>query len=147
VSPPPVADGNGDPIASASDAAGARRAAQRGMVALESGSIEQARREFELALSIDRRNVTAMGGMAEVAFERGRMEEVVHFAAKATRYSPKTLKYWILLGDASSRLNRGAEALAAYQRALALAPGDPSITNRIATARARMGGGSPPPPR
>jgi cytochrome c-type biogenesis protein CcmH/NrfG len=75
------------------------------------------------------------------------MEEVVHFAAKATRYSPKTLKYWILLGDASSRLNRGAEALAAYQRALALAPGDPSITNRIATARARMGGGSPPPPR
>jgi tetratricopeptide (TPR) repeat protein len=121
-----------DPVAS-------RRAVQRGQAAIEAGRIEEAKGEFERAVAADSRNVVAIGGLAEVAFERAKYEEAAYFASRACRLNSRSTKYFMLLADSSFRLFRYADALNAYQRARSLDPSIAGIDTRIKNVQAKLG--------
>jgi tetratricopeptide (TPR) repeat protein len=121
-----------DPVAS-------RRASQRGLSALEAGRIEEAKGEFERAVAADSRNVVAIGGLAEVAFERARYEEAAYYANRACRLTSRSTKYLMLLADSSFRIDRYSDALKAYQRAKALDPSIEGIDARIRMVEAKLG--------
>ena len=70
----------------------------------------------------DSTNAVAVGGLAEVAFERARYSDAMDFARRAARLAPKTPKYLVLAGDAYFKLLRYDDALRSYEKARALAP-------------------------
>jgi Flp pilus assembly protein TadD len=87
----------------------------------------------------DSTNAVAVGGLAEVAFERARYSEALDYARRAARLAPKNPKYLVETGDAYFKLLRYDEALASYDKASALAPRDAAIKNRLERVRAKMG--------
>jgi serine/threonine protein kinase len=126
------ADEPRDPVAS-------RIAAQRGVQVMGEGRLDQAKAEFERAVAADSRNVTAIGGLAEVAFERAKYEEAAYYAGRACRLTPRSTKYLVLLADASFKIGRLSDALKFYNRARALDPTIVGIDARIKNAQTRLG--------
>ncbi len=121
------------------DSEGSRQASERGFAALAAGQIQRAKTEFEVAVDADPRNASAIGGLAEVAFERARYDDALRMARKATRLSPRNSKYLLLVGDSSFKLARYPDALKAYQRAQALDPSDAEVSARLSRMSARLG--------
>jgi serine/threonine protein kinase len=121
-----------DPVAS-------RQAAQRGKEALDSGRLEEAKVEFERAVAADPRNVMAIGGLADVAFERSDYSNAAYFASRVCRFSPRSTKYWTLQGDASFKLGRLSDALSCYQRARSIDPELEGLDERIKMVQERLG--------
>ena len=87
----------------------------------------------------DSTNATAVGGLAEVAFERARYSDALDYARRASRLAPKNPKYLVATGDAYFKLLRYDEALASYDKAAALAPRDAAIKSRMDRVRSKMG--------
>ncbi|HWB75787.1 MAG TPA: tetratricopeptide repeat protein, partial [Nannocystaceae bacterium] len=114
----------------ARDPAGAAREAAAGTQALRSGQLGVASSAFHRALQLDRRNAAALGGLAELHFERSEYRDAERFAARATAVTPRASALWILLGDARVKLLRYDDARAAYDKANAL--GASSAASRIA---------------
>jgi tetratricopeptide (TPR) repeat protein len=80
-----------------------------------------------------------VGGLAEVAFERARYSDSLDYARRAAKLAPRSPKYLVETGDAYFKLLRYDEAVAAYDKARALAPGDPAIKSRLERVRAKVG--------
>lgn len=125
--------------ARARDPGRAREAVARGQDALVSGRLVQAEKEFEMAISADSSYAAGFGGMAETAFERARYAEAMDFARKATRLGPRISKFQVILGDACYKLGRYAEAAKAYEKALAMNPGDVGIRASLERVSAKLG--------
>ena len=87
----------------------------------------------------DAQNAVAVGGLAEVAFERARYSDAMDFARRAARLAPKSPKYLVLAGDAYFKLLRYDDALRSYEKARALAPQDDEVKNRLERVRAKVG--------
>ena len=87
----------------------------------------------------DSTNAAAVGGLAEVAFERARYSDALDYARRASRLAPKNPKYLVETGDAYFKLLRYDEALASYEKAGTLAPQDAAIQSRLDRVRAKMG--------
>ena len=118
-----------EPGDGARDPAGAAREAAAGTKALRSGQLGLASSAFHRALQLDRRNAAALGGLAELHFERSEYRDAERFAARATAVTPRASALWILLGDARVKLLRYDAARAAYDKANAL--GASSAQSRI----------------
>ena len=61
---------------------------------------------------------------SSILAEFGRLEEALPLRERTIALAPHYLPAWLLLGDVQLKLNRGAEATQAYDRALALDSGD-----------------------
>ena len=121
------------------DRAVSARAAAEGHGALSRGDLVRAQVAFDRAVRADATNPDAVAGLAEVDFENARYADALDYARRAVRLQPKVPRYHQDVGDAYFKLLRYDEALAAYQRALALSPGDSGITARIDRVKARLG--------
>ncbi len=150
--PPPAVVADATPVAAAAkgkrrdDDAGAprdpvasRRASEAGTAAMTRGRLGDAEQAFTRAVRADATNAVAVGGLAEVAFERAQYTEALDYARRASRLAPRASKYLVETGDAYFKLLRYDDALAAYQKAAALAPRDAAIKSRVERVRAKMG--------
>jgi tetratricopeptide (TPR) repeat protein len=99
------------------DLHGARAAATEGRAALGRGDLAAASAAFNRALQLDRRNLDALLGLAELHYERGEYHKARTFAKRATAVTPKSGAAWILLGDASFKVLDYDAARDAYARA------------------------------
>lgn len=126
-----------DPVPRDRPASG--KAASEGASALAHGDLVRAQIAYDRAVRADSSNPDAVSGLAEVAFENSRYTEALDYGRRAARLQPKAAKYHTIVGDAYFKLLRYDEALAAYQRALALSPGDEGVKARIGRVKARLG--------
>jgi serine/threonine protein kinase/tetratricopeptide (TPR) repeat protein len=115
-----------------------RKAAEIGLAALARGHLGEAEQAFNRAVRADAQNATAVGGLADVAFERAHYTEALDYARRASRLAPRNAKHLVLLGDAYFKLLRYDEATANYQKAHALAPNDQTIKDRIEKAATKL---------
>jgi tetratricopeptide (TPR) repeat protein len=121
------------------DPAASHRATEAGTAAMARGRLADAEEAFMRAVRADSTNAVAVGGLAEVAFERARYSEALDYARRASKLAPKTPRYLVETGDAYFKLLRYDEALASYDKAAALAPRDGAIKSRLERVRAKLG--------
>jgi tetratricopeptide (TPR) repeat protein/tRNA A-37 threonylcarbamoyl transferase component Bud32 len=116
-----------------------RSATEAGRAALAKGFLDDAESAFRRAVRADPLNAVAVGGMAEVAFERARYADALEYARRATRLAPRAGRLLTILGDCYFRLLRYDEARAAYQKALELSPRDAQLKSRLDRVKASTG--------
>jgi tetratricopeptide (TPR) repeat protein len=121
------------------DRAASAKAAAEGAGALAHGDLLRAQVAFDRAVRADASNPDAVAGLAEVAFENARYTEALDYGRRAARLQPKAAKHHVVVGDAYFKLLRYDEALAAYQRALAITPNDEGIKARLGRVKVRLG--------
>jgi tetratricopeptide (TPR) repeat protein len=121
------------------DPAASRSAAEAGASALARGRLGDAEAAFTKAVRADAQNPVAVGGLAEVAFERARYSDAMDFARRAARLAPKSPKYLVLAGDAYFKLLRYDDALRSYEKARVLSPQDDEVKSRLERVRAKVG--------
>jgi tetratricopeptide (TPR) repeat protein/tRNA A-37 threonylcarbamoyl transferase component Bud32 len=144
--PPPVAEAKPKQAPepeSASDVprspAVSRATSDAGAAALAKGWLDEAESAFRRAIRADPLNAAAVAGLAEVAFERARYTEALDYGRKAARLTPRSARYHTIIGDSYFKLLRFNEARAAYDRALALDPGNSLLRTRLERVRVSMG--------
>jgi tetratricopeptide (TPR) repeat protein len=120
------------------DPKGSRAAVDRGRSALGRLDLREAETAFNLALEADPTNAVAIGGLAEVAFERSRYAEALDYARRAVQQSPRSGRYLLLMGDAYFKLLRYADAKAAYQRAAQIASHQAEARGRLERLRTKL---------
>jgi serine/threonine protein kinase/tetratricopeptide (TPR) repeat protein len=116
-----------------------RRASEAGTAAMARGKLSDAEAAFTKAVRADSTNAVAVGGLAEVAFERARYSDALDYARRASRLAPRSPRYLVATGDAYFKLLRYDDALASYDKAATLAPRDAAIKSRVERVRAKMG--------
>jgi tetratricopeptide (TPR) repeat protein/tRNA A-37 threonylcarbamoyl transferase component Bud32 len=116
-----------------------RAAAEVALAALNRGKLDEAETGFRKAVRADSLNPVAVGGLAEVAFERARYTEALDFARRASKLAPRSPRYLTIIGDSYFKLLRFDDARTAYERALVLAPRDDLLQNRMQRVKARLG--------
>lgn len=124
--------------ASAADRQRAKEAADRGLQALDKGQIKLAKQEFEIAEKADPNHAPALGGLAEVAFEEAQYSRAAALASRSLRFAPNVTRYLVLLGDSYYRLKQYEQAIAAYERAASVDPGNSGIARRLERAKAEL---------
>ncbi len=120
------------------DPAASRAAAEAGAAAMARGRLTEAEAAFTRAVRADAQNAVAVGGLAEVAFERAHYSDAMDFARRASRLAPRSPKYLALAGDAYFKLLRYDDALRSYEKALALSPASDEIKNRLERVRSKI---------
>jgi tetratricopeptide (TPR) repeat protein len=101
----------------ARDASFLRMTISLGRAALESGRIDVAAAIFKQALLVDAHSAEAVAGQAAVEFERANYTEALSLARRSVRLGDRTVDNLVVLGSASMRTGRYADALRAYERA------------------------------
>ncbi len=102
------------------DPAKAKTLAKRGVSAMDKGRFAESEALFHRALGHDRRNASALGGLARLLFETSRYHESVQFGLKAIRAAPRRTRYRITLGDAYFKTLAYPSARRQYEKALEL---------------------------
>jgi len=100
-----------------SDPRAATQLAKQGLHALRAHELKRAEALLNRAIAADRRNATALGGLARFHFELGRYAKAVTYAEKAVAAAPKQGRYRMTLGDAYFKVLRFSDARAAYAEA------------------------------
>jgi len=100
------------------------------------GLLDDAEREFRLALEADPNDQDALAGLGRVQVERGQYSDAVEILERATRVSSQRVSAYRTLGDAHMALGETEEAATAYRQAVALTPDNVSL--RLALAHALM---------
>jgi tetratricopeptide (TPR) repeat protein len=88
------------------------------------GDRERARFYFDRALSFAPQNEVILESYAAVLIQLSRSADAVPVAERATRAAPESADAWKILGYADYSSDRIAQAIAAWQRSLALRPDD-----------------------
>jgi tetratricopeptide (TPR) repeat protein/tRNA A-37 threonylcarbamoyl transferase component Bud32 len=116
-----------------------RAAVENGREALSKGWLDDAEADFRRAVRADPVNAAAVGGMAEVSFERARYTEALDYGRRAVRLAPRSTRLLTIVGDSYFKLLRYDEARAAYQKALAISPQDAQLKSRIQRVKVSVG--------
>lgn len=104
------------------------------------GRVEEARREIEAALALDPAAPPALSEAAQLAALAGHWPAARRHLRRLLERRTRDAEAWYNLGLAEERLTRFPEAIAAYERALALAPPRPDeIRTRLAVVLAADG--------
>jgi len=77
--------------------------------------------------------------LAELSLEAGDHNEAYRWALKAAKLAPTDPSAFTSLGHVSSKLNRGDEAVKAYEHALTLKPTDAAVMLALARLQRKMG--------
>ncbi|MDF1561784.1 MAG: sulfatase-like hydrolase/transferase [Deltaproteobacteria bacterium] len=106
-----------------------------GRMLLDANRIAEAHALLEVQEGSPLATAKVLAQLAEAKARSNRLEDAVPVAKRAVDIDPGSVEAWRALG--SIQLNRGAvsEAIAAYERALALAPKDETTRANLATAR------------
>jgi tetratricopeptide (TPR) repeat protein len=95
--------------------------------------LDDAEREFRLALEADPNDRAALAGLGQVNVLRGKYQEALPSLERATQISSQTVGAFRSLGDAYAATGDNQRASTAYRQAVALAPQD--LRTRGALAR------------
>ncbi len=117
----------------------AEEALQAAQAARDEGDIETALAEFERAIRINPRLTVAHLGIGDIYREQGRIEAAEPRYATAADLEPENFDAQYLHGLVLQMLERTAEAIAAYLRALSIIPTDPQANLNLATAYLQVG--------
>lgn len=115
----------------------AKAEAKQGKAALEAGQLKKAELHFNRALSNNRRNVTALAGMARVHFENGDYDQALVYAKRAVNASPRSARQYVMLGDCYVKQLRYDSARTAYRKGIDL--GSKTAQTRLARLDAKLG--------
>ena len=142
---------HGRPAASPEPAAGAapaqaatiatttRTHVEAGNDFLTRGLVDDAEREFRLALEASPNDLDALAGLGRVQIARGRYSEAVPNLERATRVSPHMVSAFRSLGDAYAATGDLERAATAYRQAVALAPTDLEMRLSLAHSLTEIG--------
>ena len=100
----------------------ARAFAVLGATLLISGSFKDARRCFDKALSINRKDDLAFAGLGMLDFYENQIDNSLVFLEEAAYRDPDEPDYQFALGQVSARAEHYKESADAYKRFLAIAP-------------------------
>ncbi|MEK7347664.1 MAG: tetratricopeptide repeat protein [Candidatus Eisenbacteria bacterium] len=120
----------------APSASSARGHVATGADLLHRGLLDDAEREFRLALENEPNNQDALAGLGQVQVRRGQYSDAVPLLERATRVSSQMVSAFQTLGDAHLALGELDKAATAYRQAVALAPEDVGL--RLSLARSLM---------
>jgi tetratricopeptide (TPR) repeat protein len=107
--------------------------------------LDEADQMVKLALQADPNNGAYIDTLGWLEFREGKFDQalsdLLHAAQKLTRDDPVVLEH---IGDACAKLNKSAQALDAWQKALNLVPANKKLADKIDNAKTKMSKGQPP---
>jgi predicted Zn-dependent protease len=103
------------------------------------GAVDEAIAELEALVEGNPLNATALNVLATYLFERKRHADALAVLGRIPESACERVTVQDLFGHCLEQLGRPAEALAHFQRALALKPGDPHQEQDLARARSLAG--------
>ena len=105
----------------------------------EAGNLAEAERLCRRLLKRNRNDVQAQQMLGSIAMARGTYEDAAQHYGRCVRLSPRIAGLHFLYGKACSMLGRYDEAIAVFDKALALKPGDHLCSGWKAGALERLG--------
>ncbi|HEV8324484.1 MAG TPA: tetratricopeptide repeat protein, partial [Myxococcota bacterium] len=123
----------------ARDPARAKALLAKGDARLAEGKLADARQAYLAALGADARSAAALGGLADVAYERSDWTRAVLLAKRAVALAPRAVAYRMALARAFYKLMRYDDAIAQWKKVLEIEPGHPAAKKNIALARELTG--------
>ena len=107
--------------------------------------LDEAEQMIKLALQADPDNGAYIDTLGWLEFRQGKFDQalsdLLRAAQKLTREDPVVLEH---VGDACAKLNKAAQALDAWQKALNLDPQNKKLADKIDNAKTKMSKGQPP---
>ncbi len=107
--------------------------------------LDEAEQMIKLALQADPNNGAYIDTLGWLEFREGKFDQalsdLLRAAQKLTRDDPVVLEH---IGDACAKLNKSAQALDAWQKALNLVPQNKKLADKIDNAKTKMSKGQPP---
>jgi len=107
--------------------------------------LDEAEQMIKLALQSDPSNGAYIDTLGWLEFRQGKFDQalsdLLRAAQKLTRDDPVVLEH---IGDACAKLNKTAQALDAWQKALNLVPQNKKLADKIDNAKTKMSKGQPP---
>src|SRR5207245_11528217 len=107
--------------------------------------LEQAEQMLKLALQDDPNNGAYIDTLGWLESRQGKFDQaladLLHAAQKLTRDDPVVLEH---IGDTCAKLDKSAQALDAWQKALNLDPKNKKLADKIDNAKTKMSKGEPP---
>ena len=101
--------------------------------------LDDAEREFRLALQADPNDRGALAGLGQVNVLRGQYKEAVPSLERATQISSQTVGAFRSLGDAYAAMGDNQRASTAYRQAVALSPQDLRTRGALAQSLVAIG--------
>jgi protein O-mannosyl-transferase len=108
-----------------------------GRVLLDRGELDAAAEEFSIVLARAPGNGRAMVFLGDVRLRQGRLDEAIDLFKRARQANPDIARDGLVLsrlGVALASNGRVAEAVAAFEEAVALRPGDPALHKLLGRA-------------
>lgn len=112
-----------------------------GEIAARSGQPAAEREVLRRAVDAGTDSALVWARRAEVELGAGDAAAAARAAAEATRLVPELAAAWLVRGKVAERQGRPAEAIAHYERAMALGLGDPRLAATVERLRRRPGPG------
>jgi len=107
--------------------------------------LDEAEQMIKLALQANPDNGAYVDTLGWLEFKEGKFEQALtdlqRAAQKLTRDDPVVLEH---IGDACAKLNKSAQALEAWQKALSIDPKNKTLADKIDNAKTKMSKGQPP---
>jgi len=107
--------------------------------------LEEAEQMIKLALQADPNNGAYIDTMGWLEFREGKLDQalvdLLRAAQKLTRDDPVVFEH---IGDTFAKMNKMAQALDAWQKALNLDPKNKNLSDKIDNAKTKMSKGQPP---
>jgi tetratricopeptide (TPR) repeat protein len=107
--------------------------------------LDEAEQMIKLALQADANNGAYLDTLGWIEFREGKFDQALtdlqRAAQKLTRDDPVVLEH---IGDACAKLNKSAQAIDAWQKALTLDPKNKTLADKIDNAKTRMSKGESP---
>lgn len=106
--------------------------------------LEEAEQMIKRALEIDPNNGAYLDSMGWLYFREAKYNEALDYLLRALKNVPKPdATVFVHIGDTYSKLNRIAQALEYWQKAILLEPGDKAVAAKIESAKTKMSKGPP----
>ena len=115
------------------------------MWAEHNGHLDEAEQMIKLALQADPNNGAYIDTLGWLEFRQGKFDQaladLLRAAQKLTHDDPVVLEH---IGDTCAKLDKSAQALDAWQKALNLDPKNKKLADKIDNAKTKMSKGEPP---
>ena len=107
--------------------------------------LDEAEQMIKRALEIDPNNGAYLDSMGWLYYRKGKYVDAVEQLQRALKNMAKPdTTVLVHIGDTYSKLNRIAQALEYWQKAMLLAPGDKAVAAKIESAKTKLSKGPPP---